>query len=148
MRITYPRLLVATVALSIVTISCGGGDDAMGGDSGTRLSDEAFCAKITALNNENTSDSPDSAEMIAMLTVIQDMAKVAPTAELQEALEAYTPLLEKMSKLDQDDPEAFTALIGDFITPELVKAGEVLDAYTTDVCGIEDGSASSSPPTS
>ena len=150
MRITSPRLLVATLALSIVAISCGGGGggDAMGGNSSTRLSDEAFCAKITALNNETSSDSPNPEEMLEMLQVIQDMAKVAPTAELQEALEAYTPLLEKMSKLDQNDPEAFATIIGDFITPELIKAGEVLDAYTTDVCGIEDGSASSSPPTS
>ena len=148
MRTTSPRLLVATLALSIFAISCGGGDDAMGGSSSTRLSDEAFCAKITALNNETSSDSPNPEEMLEMLTVIQDMAKVAPTAELQEALEAYTPLLEKMSKLDQDDPEAFTDIIGDFITPELMKSGEVLEAYSTDVCGIEDGSASSSPPTS
>ncbi|MBJ7362174.1 MAG: hypothetical protein JHD36_05455, partial [Ilumatobacteraceae bacterium] len=48
MRITSPRLLVATLALSIFAISCGGGDDAMGGNSGTRLSDEAFCAKIVS----------------------------------------------------------------------------------------------------
>ena len=148
MRTTSPRLFVATLALSIVAISCGGGDDAMGGNSSTRLSDEAFCAKITALNNETSSDSPNPEEMLGMLTVIQDMAKVAPTAELQEALEAYTPLLEKMSKLDQNDPEAFATIIGDFITPPLLKAAEVLGAYTTDVCGIEDGSDSSSPPTS
>ena len=150
MRITSPRLFVATLALSIVAISCGGGggDDAMGGNNSTRLSDEAFCAKITALNNETSGDDTSPEAMLEMLQVIEDMAKVAPTAELQEALEAYTPLLEKMSKLDQNDPEAFTAIIGDFITPELMKAGEVLDAYTTDVCGIEDGSASSSPPTS
>ena len=150
MRITSPRLLVATLALSIVAISCGGGGggDAMGGNSSTRLSDEEFCAKIVSLDNQTSGDDTSPEAMLEMLQVIQDMAKVAPTAELQEALEAYTPLLEKMSKLDQNDPEAFTAIIGDFITPELMKAGEVLDAYTTDVCGIEDGSASSSPPTS
>ena len=154
MRITSPRLFVATLALSIVAISCGGGggDDAMGGNNSTRLSDEAFCAKITALNNETSGDDTSPEAMLEMLQVIEDMAKVAPTAELQEAFEAYAPLLEGMAKLDQNDaqndPEAFTAIIGDFITPELMKAGEVLDAYTTDVCGIEDGSDSSSPPTS
>lgn len=148
MRITSPRLFVATLALSIVSISCGGGDDAIGGNSSTRLSDEAFCAKIMVLNEQTSSDSPNPKEMLEMLTVIQDMTKVAPTAELQEALEAYTPLLEEMSKLDQDDPEAFATAISTLFTPEVMKAAEVLDAYTTDVCGIEDGSASSSPPTS
>lgn len=150
MRITSPRLFVATLALSIVAISCGGGggDDAMGGNNSTRLSDEAFCAKITALNNETSGDDTSPEAMLEMLQVIEDMAKVAPTAELQEALEAYAPMFEGMSKLDQNDPEAFATIIGDFTTPELMKAGEVLDAYTTDVCGIEDGSDSSSPPTS
>ena len=150
MRITSPRLLVATLALSIVAISCGGGGggDAMGGNSSTRLSDEAFCAKITALNNETSSDSPNPEEMLEMLQVIQDMAKVAPTAELQEALEAYAPLFEEMAKLDQDDPAALSTAVSKLFTPEVMKAGEILEAYSTDVCGIEDGSASSSPPTS
>jgi len=30
----------------------------------------------------------------------------------------------------------------------VMKAVEILEAYSTDVCGIEDGSDSSSPPTS
>ena len=148
MRITSPRLLVATLALSIVAISCGGGGDAMGGNSSTRLSDEAFCAKITALNNETSGDDTSPEAMLEMLQVIQDMAKVAPTAELQEALEAYAPLYEGMSKLDQDDPEALSAAVDELFTPEVMKAGEILEAYSTDVCGIEDGSDSSSPPTS
>ena len=138
MRITSPRLLVATLALSIVAISCGGGGggDAMGGNSSTRLSDEAFCAKITALNNETSSDSPNPEEMLEMLTVIQDMAKVAPTAELQQALEAYIPYFEKMSKLDQNDPQ-FGAQYLALATPELLNAGAVLDAYGRRVCGID-----------
>ena len=150
MRITSPRLLVATLALSIVAISCGGGGggDAMGGDSGTRLSNEAFCAKITALNNQTPSDMPSAEEMLEMLTVLTDMAKVAPTAEVQRALEVYAPVFQEMAKLDQDDPAALSTAVSKLFTPELMKAGEVLDAYTTDVCGIEDGSDSSSPPTS
>ncbi len=150
MRITSPRLFVATLALSIVAISCGGGDDgdAMGGNSSTRLSDEAFCAKITALNNETSGDDTSPEAMLEMLQVIQDMAKVAPTAELQEALEAYAPMFEGMSKLDQNDPAALSTAISKLFTPEVMKAGEILEAYSTDVCGIEDGGASSSPPTS
>ena len=146
MRKTSSYLLFIATTMSVLTVSCA--SDQMASPAGDRLTDEAFCAKITALNNETSSDSPNPEEMLEMLTVIQDMAKVAPTAELQEALEAYTPLLEKMSKLDQNDPEAFATIIGDFITPPLLKAAEVLGAYTTDVCGIEDGSDSSSPPTS
>ena len=150
MRITSPRLFVATLALSIVAISCGGGGggDAMGGNSSTRLSDEAFCAKITALNNETSGDDTSPEAMLEMLQVLQDMAKVAPTAELQEALEAYAPMFEGMSKLDQNDPAALSTAISKLFTPEVMKAGEILEAYSTDVCGIEDGGASSSPPTS
>jgi len=152
MRITSPRLFVATLALSIVAISCGGGDDAMGGNSSTRLSDEAFCAKIVSLDNQTSGDALSSEAMLEMLQVIQDMAKVAPTAELQEAFEAYAPLLEGMAKLDQNDaqndPEAFSTMMSQLFTPEVMKAVEILEAYSTDVCGIEDGSDSSSPPTS
>ena len=152
MRITSPRLLVATLALSIVAISCGGGDDVMGGNSSTRLSDEAFCAKIVSLDNQTSGDDTSPEAMLEMLQVIQDMAKVAPTAELQEAFEAYAPLLEGMAKLDQNDaqndPEAFSTMMGQLFTPEVMKAVEILEAYSTDVCGIEDGSDSSSPPTS
>ena len=140
MRITSPRLFVATLALSIVAISCGGGDggDAMGGNSSTRLSDEAFCAKIVSLDNQTSGDDMSPQGMLEMLTVLEDLAKVAPTAELQQAIETYTPLLEKMAKLDQNDPEAFSTMMGQLFSPELIKASEVLDAYITDVCGIVD----------
>ena len=152
MRTTSPRLFVATLALSIVAISCGGGDDAMGGNSSTRLNDKAFCAKIVSLDNQTSGDDTSPEAMLEMLQVIQDMAKVAPTAELQEAFEAYAPLLEGMAKLDQNDaqndPEAFSTMMGQLFTPEVMKAVEILEAYSTDVCGIEDGSDSSSPPTS
>lgn len=110
----------------------------MGGNSSTRLSDEAFCAKIVSLDNQTSGDDTSPQGMLEMLTVLEDLAKVAPTAELQQAIETFTPLLEKMGKLDQDDPEAFSTMMGQMFNPELIKAGEVLDAYTTDVCGIVD----------
>lgn len=140
MRITSPRLFVATLALSIVAISCGGGDDgdAMGGNSSTRLSDEAFCAKITTLDNQTSGDDTSPQGMLDSLNLLKDLAKMAPTAELQQAIEAFTPLLEEMAKLDENDPEAFSTMIGQMFNPELVKAAEVLDAYTTDVCGMVD----------
>ena len=137
-RTTSFRFFVAALALSIVTISCGGGGDAMGGNSSTRLSDEAFCAKIVSLDNQTSGDDTSPQGMLEMLTVLEDLAKVAPTAELQQAIETYTPLLEKMAKLDQNDPEAFSTMMGQLFSPELIKASEVLDAYITDVCGIVD----------
>jgi len=134
MRKTSSYLLVATLALSIVTISCGGGGDAMGGNSSTRLSDEAFCAKITPII---IGDDTSRQAMLDSLEVMKDLAKVAPTAELQEALEAYIPYFEKMSKLDQNDPEAIAAFFGDFSTRELLNAGEVLKTYGRRVCGMD-----------
>ena len=110
----------------------------MGGNSSTRLSDEAFCAKIVSLDNQTSGDDTSPQGMLEMLTVLEDLAKVAPTAELQQAIETYTPLLEKMAKLDQNDPEAFSTMMGQLFSPELIKASEVLDAYITDVCGIVD----------
>lgn len=150
MRTTSPRLFVATLALSIVAISCGGGGggDAMGGNSGTRLSDEAFCAKITTLDNQTSGDDTSPQAMLDSLKLLKDLAKTAPTAEVQQAIEAFTPLLEEMAKIDENDPEAFSTILSNLFNPEIMKAGEVLEAYTTNVCGIEDGSDSSSPPTS
>jgi hypothetical protein len=148
MRTTYPRLLVATLALSIVAISCGAGDDAMGDNSSTRLSDEAFCAKIVSLDNQTSGDDTSPQAMLDSLKLLKDLAKTAPTAELQQAIEAFTPLLEEMAKIDENDPEAFSTIFSNLFNPEIMKAGEVLEAYTTNVCGFEDGSDSSSPPTS
>ncbi len=140
MRITSPRLLVATLALSIVAISCGGGGggDAMGGNSSTRLSDEAFCAKIVALDSETSSDDSSPQAMLDSLKLLKDLAKTAPTAELQQAIEAFTPLLEEMAKIDENDPEAFSTIFSNLFNPEIMKAGEVLEAYTTNVCGFEE----------
>ncbi|MSO40150.1 MAG: hypothetical protein EXQ66_06990 [Ilumatobacteraceae bacterium] len=136
MRVTFPRLLVATLALSIVAISCGGSGDAMGGNSSTRLSDEAFCAKLTALQIQSPNDTPGPEAMLEMLTILRDLAKVAPTAELQGAFGTYIPFLEEMSKLDQNDPEAFSTVASKLFDPELAKAAEVLKTYSADVCGI------------
>lgn len=140
MRITSTRFLIATLALSIVAISCGGGGggDAMGGNSSTRLSDEEFCAKIVSLESETSSDDSSPQAMLDSLNLLRDLAKVAPNAELQAALETFTPLLEEMSKLDEDDPEAFSIIFAKLFDPKFINAGEVLDAYTTDVCGIEE----------
>ena len=105
----------------------------MGGNSSTRLSDEAFCAKITPII---IGDDISPQAVLDSLKITQEMAKVAPTAELQKALEAYIPYFEKMSKLDQNDPQ-FGAQYLALATPELLNAGAVLDAYGRRVCGID-----------
>ena len=120
----------------------------MGGNNSTRLSDEAFCAKIVSLDNQTSGDDTSPQAMLDSLKLLKDLAKTAPTAELQQAIEAFTPLLEEMAKIDENDPEAFSTIFSNLFNPEIMKAGEVLEAYTTNVCGFEDGSDSSSPPTS
>jgi len=134
-RFMSPRrtavLLLPILGLSI--ISCGG-------DSGlsSKASEAEFCAMLQAIESdqvfENAMEDPEaSAEATKLLT---DLAEAAPTAELKEAIETLIPVMEKLVGIDENDPEALASLMEFMSDPKLQSAGETIDAFTVDVCGI------------
>ena len=68
--------------------------------------------------------------------MLTDLAEAAPTAELKEAIETLIPVMEKLVGIDENDPEALASLMEFMSDPKLQSAGETIDAFTVDVCGI------------
>ena len=137
-NITRSFALIALAATPIVVVACG--------SSSSRSSDEDFCAKLVNFQSANdiNSDASDPETMKAMLPLIADLAKTAPNDELEKALETMGPVIEKMSELDENDPDAFGAMMAMIFDPEVASTGEVIEAYSTDVCKIPPTTDSSS----
>lgn len=133
-----PLAIVALAVTPIVAVSCG--------SSSNRLSDEEFCAKLMEIDASNAFNLDDNdPEMLKeMLIVFADLAKTAPTDELKKAFETMGPLLEKMSQIDENDPDAFGEVMSMMFDPEVAAAGKVFDDYSTDVCKIPPTTDSSS----
>lgn len=112
--------------------ACGGG-----GSAGAGGSDGAFCAKLRELEAMPESDDPAEA-----LKQLAELAKVAPNDEVREAMAALQPIVEKITSLDTDNEDAFGELMALFFDPDVIKAGEVLDKYSVDVCGLEPSDSS------
>lgn len=134
-RFMSPRrtavLLLPILGLSI--ISCGGDSD-----SSAKASEAEFCAMLQAIESdqvfENAMDDPEAAaEATKLLT---DLAEAAPTPELKEAIETLIPVMEKMTTIDENDPEALASLMELMSDPKLESAGVTVDAFTEDVCKI------------
>ena len=138
--ITRPIALIALAATPIFAVSCG--DDS----SSSRSSDEEFCAKLIEIEASNAFNLDDNdPEMLKeMLIVFADLAKTAPNDELKKALETMGPLIEKMSKIDENDPDALGEVMSMMFDPEVAAASETFDAYSTDVCKIPPTTDSSS----
>lgn len=139
-NISRPLALIALAASPIVAVSCGSDS------SSSRSSDEEFCAKLIEIEASDALnlDDSDPEAMKEMLTIFADLAETAPTDELKKAFETMGPLLEKMSEIDENDPDAFGEVFSMMFDPEVAAAGETFDAYSTDVCKIPPTTDSSS----
>lgn len=122
-------LAVAPLFVLAALTACGG--DSSGSSSGA-MSDEEFCGEVERLNASDPSDDLDLA-----LRILGDLADKAPNAEVRDALQAIGPVMEEMSNIDESDPEAMARAFELMFSPELVKAGEVLNEYSSEVCGFE-----------
>jgi len=127
-NISRPLALIALAATPLVAVACG--------NSSTRLSDEEFCAKLSDFQSASdvNSDASSPEALKAVLPLIADLAKNAPNDELKKALETMGPIIEKMSSLDENDPDAFGEMMSLMFDPAVASAGKVIETYSTDVC--------------
>lgn len=119
------------VAASMVS-SCGGGSSNASGTDG------AFCNKLRQLQTMPQSDDPTEA-----VKQLADLAKVAPNDEVRSAMAALAPLIDKIDAIDTTKEDAFAEIMALMFSPEVIKAGEVIDGYAKDVCGIDTSDTSS-----
>lgn len=138
---TSTRVLTAlSISLALLGVSCGGDDggfaDIGGGNGGKALSDEEFCAEIVALDDVD----PSVDDMADVATMIEDLADKAPDDELRDAMLTLIPVMTAMGDIDENDPDAMNEVMEIMMDPEVLAAGELIEKYSTETCGI-DGSA-------
>lgn len=138
--VTRPLAIFVLTATPIFAVSCGSDSNA------GRDTDEEFCAKLVEFESSNalSPDANDAEAMKAMLPIIADLAKTAPNDELKKAFETMGPVLQKISEIDENDPDALGTVMSMMFDPEVASAGETIDAYSTDVCKIPPTTDSSS----
>lgn len=130
-RRVLSSLVAGAGALALLLAACGGDD------GGSAASDEEFCAELAALEEADAGgDGSDELDAEA-LAQLQDLADRAPNEDLRTAIETLGDIAEQMSDLDEDDPEAFGQVMALMFDPEVISAGETLDTYMVDVCGMD-----------
>lgn len=138
--VTRPLAIFVLTVTPFVAVACG--SDSQAG----RATDEEFCAKLIDIEATNglSPDANDAEAMKAMLPVIADLAKTAPNDDLKKAFETLGPVLQKVSEIDENDPDAFGTVMSMMFDPEVAAAGKTIDDYSTDVCKIPPTTDSSS----
>ncbi|TVR26823.1 MAG: hypothetical protein EA389_04765 [Ilumatobacter sp.] len=135
MRLTRtPLMLIAGLAL-VLPIACGG-DDSSGGAGGAALSDEAFCARISQLEEETDAMTADESDAM-FLDAMTELRAAAPNDEVRDALGTFVDFFEEIDSLDENDPEAFERIFELAESPEFASAEAVLEDYSVNVCGFE-----------
>ena len=132
------------------TTKADGGDDDGGDDASTTVvatGGGEFCDDLASFMNDTSMNDIDVSDPEAYKEAIKDsvdkgkqLLKSAPD-ELDDSVEvlldAQDELIAELEKVDYDftkvSPDAFSVMD----TPEVKEAGEKLDAYITDTCGID-----------
>ena len=129
-NLSRPLAIVTLAVAPFVALSCG--------SSSSRSSDEEFCAKLANFNSASdlNPEASDPEALKAMVPLVADLAKTAPNDELKKAFETMGPVIEKVSAIDENDPDAFGNMMSLMFDPAVTSAGKVIEAYSTDVCKI------------
>jgi len=122
-------LSALTVCLALIGASCGGDDSG----SGSALSNEAFCAKLSSLDDLD----PLSDDMSKLTEIVEELADVAPSAELRDAVLTLTPMMTVLAELDENDPAAMSEMMEILTDPDVVAAGESIEEFGVETCGLE-----------
>lgn len=113
-----------SIVLSVLVVSACG--------SGTPSADQDFCDYISSIDEMDAEANPQEA-----LATFDETIRRAPNKDVREALQQLREVFEKLTTIDPNDEEGITEMMSLMFDPKIVAAGEVLDAYSKDVCGIE-----------
>ncbi len=124
----FPKLFLGVILCCPVSLVACGGDSS---SSGARLTDEQFCAKVADMDDLETFDA-------SAIAAMNDLIDAAPNDELRKALKVLVPVMTEMEDVDENDPDAMSKIMEIIMDPKVTEAGEVIEKYSTDVCGITD----------
>ena len=126
----FPKFFLGFVLCSpVILIACGSDSSS----SGAQLTDEQFCAKVADMDDLENFDATAIAAM-------NELIDSAPNDEMRDALKVLVPVLTEMESVDENDPEAMSKVMEIIMDPKVTEAGEVIEKYSTEVCGITDES--------
>ena len=137
MRTSTRNLTALSICLALVGVSCGGDDS---GSGSAALSEQEFCVELTALDGME----PDVSNMADVVTTIEDLADKAPNDELRDAMLALVPVMTMMGEIDENDPDAMSKVMEVMMDPEVMAAGELIEKYSSETCGIDDSAGDES----
>jgi hypothetical protein len=118
--------VLAVTSLVLGLAACGGGGGSVAGGSA-----EEFCAEI-----ERLEAMPDSDDITATLRAFTELRDTAPNGEIRDALDTLSGIVESLAGFDENDPEAFGAVFALLMDPEVIEAGELLEKFGEEECGI------------
>ena len=87
---------------------------------------------------QNTFQMSSGSNFIETLTWMNELIDAAPNDELRDALNVLVSVMTEMEGVDENDPEAMSKVMEIIMDPKVTEAGEVIEKYSTDVCGITD----------
>lgn len=132
----------AIAALTLLTASCGSsGDSATAPTSSEPAASgdvEAFCDLLREAEDDDTDFGEDTE---AVLAEIAEMRALAPE-ELRDDIDVLAGVFEEFAEFDEDDPEAFGAIFGLFLRPDVLAATERLEEFGVETCGLEPSDSS------
>jgi hypothetical protein len=120
-------------------------DDASRGDEDTEDSDEAaddgaggdvdeFCDFLVEMDAQGDLDFEDDPDEVA--AVMAEMRRLAPR-EIRDEIDVMLDILVQMAEMDEDDPDAFGEIMALMFDPEVIAAGETLEEFGVEECGLE-----------
>ena len=122
----FPKFFLGFILCSpVILIACGSDSSS----SVAQLTDEQFCAKVADMDNLETFDATAIAAM-------NELIDAAPNDELRNALKVLVTVMTEMEGVDENDPEAMSKVMEIIMDPKVTEAGEVIEKYSTEVCGL------------
>lgn len=120
------RILLLVLAVPALLFSAGCSDDGGGGDV------EAFCELLReSEDDDNTDPTTDEGR-----EAFAELVAVAPD-EVKDDLATMMGFIEDLEDMDEDDPDSFAAAMGLMFNPEFLAAGENLETFGVEECGLE-----------
>lgn len=122
-------VITAAGALVVSLVAgCGDDDPAAAGDP---VSTEEFCDLLVELREESESEELD-------LEIVDRIIAAAP-AELSDDLQVVRDAVAELEGFDEDDPEAFEALMPLMFDEQITGAFERVAEWGVEKCGIDPG---------
>lgn len=147
-------MVIAVVVVSAT--ACSGSDDDSGetegavsaatepdADASAEPTDADFCAAITAIQTaEFELEETFGTEARALFTDVQTAAPDEIADDVATVIATLDAIAEIGISADENDPEAVDEAFEILLDPEFTEANENLEAYTSQVCGIDLGAES------